>query len=124
RYSCYPGTYCGSNYVEDQTESLRPVFAMNGTALAEGRMGHPWCESTVDPTGSADFNFRITRFDNLLGAALTVFQSITLEGWTDVMYLLQDSHSDWFASAYFVVLIIVGSFFLLNVALAVVWDAF
>lgn len=39
-------------------------------------------------------------------------------------YLLQDSHSDWFASAYFIALIIVGSFFLLNVALAVVWDAF
>ncbi|KAF4672946.1 hypothetical protein FOL47_011216 [Perkinsus chesapeaki] len=125
RYSCLPDTYCGSNYVEDQTEAFRPVFMVNGSSISGGGMGgYQWCESTLTPTDSADFNFRITRFDSLPGAALTVFQSITLEGWTDVMYLLQDSHSDWFASVYFIILIIVGSFFLLNVALAVVWDAF
>merc|ERR1719326_1577123 len=38
--------------------------------------------------------------------------------------MLQVAHGDVFASCYFVLLIIFGSFFLLNVALAVVWEAF
>lgn len=31
-------------------------------------------------------NFGITNFDNIGLACLTVFQCITLEGWTDVLY--------------------------------------
>jgi len=31
-------------------------------------------------------NFGITNFDNFGLAMLTVFQCVTLEGWTDVMY--------------------------------------
>lgn len=31
-------------------------------------------------------NFGITNFDNILFAILTVFQCITMEGWTDVLY--------------------------------------
>lgn len=48
----------------------------------------------------------------------------TLEGWTDVMYMTQDAHSETFSFIYFLLVVIVGSFFLLNVALAVVWEAF
>lgn len=31
-------------------------------------------------------NFGITNFDNILFAILTVFQCITMEGWTDILY--------------------------------------
>uniref|UniRef100_H3AQD6 Voltage-dependent N-type calcium channel subunit alpha-1B n=2 Tax=Latimeria chalumnae TaxID=7897 RepID=H3AQD6_LATCH len=31
-------------------------------------------------------NFGITNFDNILFAVLTVFQCITMEGWTDILY--------------------------------------
>ena len=31
-------------------------------------------------------NYGITNFDNIGYAMLTVFQCITLEGWTDIMY--------------------------------------
>ena len=30
-----------------------------------------------------------TTFDDMLAAMLTIFQSITMEGWTDVMYQIQ-----------------------------------
>merc|ERR1719399_435950 len=40
------------------------------------------------------------------------------------MYMMQDAHSDFFAAAYFLMLVMFGSFFLLNVVLGVVWDAF
>ncbi len=35
-------------------------------------------------------NFGITSFDNVGLAALTVFQCITLEGWTDVLYYVSE----------------------------------
>jgi len=48
---------------------------------------------------------------------------ITLEGWTDIMYNLMDSNMAWMAIVFCVSLIIIGSFFLLNVILAVLADA-
>jgi hypothetical protein len=55
---------------------------------------------------------------------VTIFQMITLEGWTDIMYNLSDASQQWMAVLFCVLLIIVGSFFLLNVILAVIMDAF
>merc|ERR1719281_2361504 len=71
-----------------------------------------------------DFNWGLTNFDQLACAFLVIFQCITLEGWVDIMYMLQDAHSWEFASIYFCLLIVLGSFFLLNITLAIVWDAF
>jgi len=36
-------------------------------------------------------NFGITNFDNFGLAMLTVFQCVTLEGWTDIMYDVSSS---------------------------------
>ena len=70
-------------------------------------------------------NFGFTGFDNIGQAFLTIFTSITLEGWVDVMYGLNAS---WgiapFNAFYFICLILFGSFFLLNLALAVIWDEY
>ena len=63
------------------------------------------------------------RFDHLGWAMFTIFQMITLEGWTTVMYNLMDSNIWWMAVMFCVFLVIIGSFFLLNVILAVLSDA-
>ena len=34
-------------------------------------------------------NFGFTSFDNILWAWLTIFQCVSLEGWTDTMYATQ-----------------------------------
>ena len=62
-------------------------------------------------------------FDNLAWAMLSIFQMITLESWTLVMYNLMDSNIVWMAIIFCVFLVIIGSFFLLNVILAVLADA-
>ena len=54
---------------------------------------------------------------------LTVFQMITLEGWTKIMYNLIDSNMTWMAIFFSISLVLVGSFFLLNVILAVLAEA-
>ena len=67
--------------------------------------------------------YGIISFDNLAWAMLSIFQMITLEGWTIVMYNLMDSNIAWMAVLFCVLLVIMGSFFLLNVILAVLADA-
>ena len=67
--------------------------------------------------------YNVIGFDNLGWAMLTIFQMITLEHWTTVMYLLMDSNIWWMAVIFCVSLILIGSFFLLNVILAVLADA-
>ncbi|VDK72353.1 unnamed protein product, partial [Dibothriocephalus latus] len=64
-------------------------------------------------------NYGITSFDNIGYAMLTVFQCITMEGWTDIMYTTDDAIGDRFNALYFVPLIVLGSFFMLNLILGV-----
>uniref|UniRef100_A0A8C6P491 Voltage-dependent L-type calcium channel subunit alpha n=1 Tax=Nothobranchius furzeri TaxID=105023 RepID=A0A8C6P491_NOTFU len=82
---------------------------INGTECREGWHG---------PNGG------ITNFDNFLFAMLTVFQCITMEGWTDVLYWVNDAIGFETPWIYFVSLIILGSFFVLNLVLGVLSGEF
>ncbi|XP_049637927.1 voltage-dependent N-type calcium channel subunit alpha-1B [Suncus etruscus] len=69
-------------------------------------------------------NFGITNFDNILFAILTVFQCITMEGWTDILYNTNDAAGNMWNWLYFIPLIIIGSFFMLNLVLGVLSGEF
>ncbi|XP_037334560.2 voltage-dependent L-type calcium channel subunit alpha-1D isoform X4 [Pungitius pungitius] len=82
---------------------------LNGTSCREGWQGP---------------NNGITNFDNFLFAMLTVFQCITMEGWTDVLYWMNDAMGFELPWVYFVSLVIFGSFFVLNLVLGVLSGEF
>uniref|UniRef100_A0A3Q4G1B9 Voltage-dependent L-type calcium channel subunit alpha n=1 Tax=Neolamprologus brichardi TaxID=32507 RepID=A0A3Q4G1B9_NEOBR len=82
---------------------------LNGTVCREGWQGP---------------NNGITNFDNFLFAMLTVFQCITMEGWTDVLYWMNDAMGFELPWVYFVSLVIFGSFFVLNLVLGVLSGEF
>ncbi|KAM7400508.1 hypothetical protein PAMA_004951 [Pampus argenteus] len=65
-------------------------------------------------------NDGITQFDNILFAVLTVFQCITMEGWTAT----NDALGTTWNWMYFIPLIIIGSFFVLNLVLGVLSGEF
>ncbi|KAM6975193.1 voltage-dependent N-type calcium channel subunit alpha-1B isoform 3-T3 [Tautogolabrus adspersus] len=69
-------------------------------------------------------NFGITNFDNILFAVLTVFQCITMEGWVDILYSTNDVAGNAWNWLYFIPLIIIGSFFMLNLVLGVLSGEF
>uniref|UniRef100_A0A6Q2ZMP6 Voltage-dependent calcium channel type A subunit alpha-1 n=1 Tax=Esox lucius TaxID=8010 RepID=A0A6Q2ZMP6_ESOLU len=69
-------------------------------------------------------NNGITQFDNILFAVLTVFQCITMEGWTAVLYNTNDALGSMWNWMYFIPLIIIGSFFVLNLVLGVLSGEF
>uniref|UniRef100_A0A3Q3KPH8 Voltage-dependent N-type calcium channel subunit alpha n=1 Tax=Mastacembelus armatus TaxID=205130 RepID=A0A3Q3KPH8_9TELE len=69
-------------------------------------------------------NYGITNFDNILFAVLTVFQCITMEGWVDILYNTNDVAGNAWNWLYFIPLIIIGSFFMLNLVLGVLSGEF
>ncbi|XP_012056925.1 PREDICTED: voltage-dependent calcium channel type A subunit alpha-1-like [Atta cephalotes] len=69
-------------------------------------------------------NSGITNFDNIGFAMLTVFQCITMEGWTPILYWTNDAIGSAYNWIYFIPLIILGSFFMLNLVLGVLSGEF
>ncbi|KAL2090513.1 hypothetical protein ACEWY4_012776 [Coilia grayii] len=69
-------------------------------------------------------NNGITHFDNLGFSMLTVYQCITMQGWTDVLYWVNDAIGVEWPWIYFVTLILLGSFFILNLVLGVLCGEF
>ena len=69
-------------------------------------------------------NYRIIHFDDLIFAMVTIIQMITLEGWSLMMYNLMDTSQVWMAITFCILLVIIGAWFLLNVILAVIMQAF
>lgn len=63
--------------------------------------------------------FGFINFDNLPYSILMVVQIVSVEGWSDIMYILQKTFSP-FVAVYFIVLIMICTFFLLNLTLAVI----
>jgi len=101
--------------------------------------GARWCGSNFDFSGNERFssktvmesstfyeslNWGFIVFDNIGLGLLAIFQSITLEGWTVIMYQTMDVYTPFVGGLYFIVLVMFGSFFLLNLTLAVIWENF
>jgi len=71
----------------------------------------------------ANPEYGITNFDTVFSSLLMVFQVVTLEGWSNIMVVLQKTFSP-FVVVYFIFLIFIGTFFLLNLTLAVIKTEF
>ncbi|KAJ8257517.1 hypothetical protein GJAV_G00186440 [Gymnothorax javanicus] len=89
-----------------------------------GHGRHCPINGTVCKDGWHGPNGGITNFDNFAFAMLTVFQCITMEGWTDVLYWMNDAMGFELPWVYFVSLVIFGSFFVLNLVLGVLSGEF
>jgi hypothetical protein len=101
-----------------------------------------WCGSNFDALGNPrfigmskdfnkdsatykfDLNFGYTTFDDFPSAFMTIFQVITGEGWSAIMYFVQDSYGINSGTTYFLVLLISGMFFVLQLMLAVLEENF
>ncbi|XP_025112114.1 voltage-dependent calcium channel type A subunit alpha-1-like isoform X8 [Pomacea canaliculata] len=101
-------------------EDIRPCLAdRNSVGSYRCQSGISTCER-----GWQGPNYGITSFDNIGFAMLTVFQCITMEGWTTVLYYTNDALGGYYNYLYFIPLIILGSFFMLNLVLGVLSGEF
>uniref|UniRef100_A0A7N5ZYS2 Ion transport domain-containing protein n=1 Tax=Anabas testudineus TaxID=64144 RepID=A0A7N5ZYS2_ANATE len=74
-------------------------------------------------TGNSNPHKGAINFDNIVYAWIVIFQVITLEGWVEIMYYVMDAHS-FYNFIYFILLIIIGSFFMINLCLVVIATQF
>ena len=63
--------------------------------------------------------YGVVTFDNIFSSLLVIFQSVTLEGWSVIMIMVQKGFN-YFSFLFFIPLIFIGSFFLLNLTLVVI----
>ena len=64
--------------------------------------------------------FRNTfNFDNVLISIVNIFQIITLEGWTEMMYIVRESERSYGYDPFFIACVLFGAFFVLNLMIAV-----
>uniref|UniRef100_A0A3B4X2K4 Ion transport domain-containing protein n=1 Tax=Seriola lalandi dorsalis TaxID=1841481 RepID=A0A3B4X2K4_SERLL len=58
--------------------------------------------------GDHNPNMGVTSFDNIGHALIVLFQVVTLEGWTDILFFVMDAHSFW-SFIFFMLVTIVSS---------------
>ena len=105
-WRCPPGETCGSSF---------DLF------------GHPRFLSRDVMTADlyrSEFNYGFTNFDDIFAAFLTIFQCITMEGWTPIMYMVSDALNKPASVTYFFALTLIGGILLINLILAVIYEQF
>uniref|UniRef100_A0A8C4PQQ4 Voltage-dependent R-type calcium channel subunit alpha n=1 Tax=Equus asinus asinus TaxID=83772 RepID=A0A8C4PQQ4_EQUAS len=115
--------------LEFYSGKLHQACFMNNSGILEGfdpphPCGVQGCPAGYECRDWIGPNDGITQFDNILFAVLTVFQCITMEGWTTVLYNTNDALGATWNWLYFIPLIIIGSFFVLNLVLGVLSGEF
>ncbi|XP_045780149.1 muscle calcium channel subunit alpha-1-like isoform X5 [Maniola jurtina] len=95
-----------------------------GPCSSEKDVGKNCDDGFICKEGWKGPNFGITNFDNIGYSMLTVFQCITLEGWTDIMYAIADVKGNTWVWIYFISLVIFGNFFVMNLILGVLSGEF
>jgi len=116
--------WCGSNWdvlgngrFKSTGEPL-DIYGVDHTAFGKV-YGDAELKWSANYAGGMKFMFGLIDFDNFARAFLTIFQTITLEGWTGIMYMLMDVFDPMLTGMFFVVLVSFGSFFVLQLPLAV-----
>jgi voltage-dependent calcium channel L type alpha-1D len=86
-----------------------------------------WCRAPLfagllptidDPNNDEDVFYNIVGFEVYMKSMATIFQAITLEGWSLMMYNFADGDSPVMSVIFFGSLVIFGAFFALNLLLA------
>ena len=113
---CGDDTHCDSVVIDGQSYE---------TLCSKMRWCHDkWCE--FDWNGNPyDQGGGLMSFDNLLQSLLIVFQVLTVEGWVDQLYLFQGANSfGALPYIYFLLCVIFGTFFVLQLLLAVLSESY
>lgn len=114
---------------------LAVIYKLSTSTLSGGKFFHPISRSTAaaEPLkcriqNIIDFAIQFANFSSASSpkslmyppglSMLTVFQCITASGWSHVMYRVMD-YSTSFSCIFFIIAVVVGNYFLLNLFLAV-----
>jgi hypothetical protein len=111
------GSWCGSNYDALGNPRFSGASAPSGIAF----FGYSMTADQLmnQATYTEDLGFGLMNFDHIGIGFMTIFQIVTLEGWTGIMYQTVDAVGWVMPSLFYTLLVFFGSFFVLNLVLAV-----
>ena len=105
--SCDDGTFC--------------VSPINYDSHAKHLSGNFY---DYDPWRDEKILYNSVNFNNILVAVVAVFEALTLEGWSIQMENLVDSGVGELAVIFYLLVVAFGSYFILNLILAVIMGSF
>lgn len=94
------------------------------------RCGSVYDEAGVDPIKYDDVRnnelimYGIPNFDNIGHSLVSIFQVLSLESWVYMMYNYSDSSGGTISVIFFILVVVLGAFFTMNLVLAQIMDAF
>lgn len=68
--------------------------------------------------------YDVSNFNDLISSIINVFQIVTLENWTDSLYIYWDSKGPVITNLYFVLVVVIGAFISINLVLAQIMHSF
>lgn len=68
--------------------------------------------------------YNTVNYNNIIVAMVTIFEALTLEGWSTQMFFLIDAGEMNLSIGFYLLLIAFGSYFILNLILAVIMGSF
>jgi Ion transport protein len=99
-YKCLEGTFCGNPYDHGLDSSFDKV------------------------SDEVFINYGVLTFDHIGKGLLSVFQILTNDNWALTMYNLMNVDNPVLATIFLSAIVVLGSFFLINIILAVILDSF
>ena len=99
--ACHAGTFCGSPMLNATVDPL---------------IDNPWQDKSIE--------YNTVNFNELWSAMVLVFEALTLEGWSTQMKRQIEAGNGPVAVPFFLMLIVFGAYFILNLNLAVIMASF
>ena len=120
--ACYDGG--GENAMDGQLCKLNFTLQNMTEWVAQAPFACP--PETTCAVDSLGPNSGITKFDTIVYGMLTVFQIITLEGWSDLLYMTNDASNSpkWMNYCVFISMVLIGAMFMLNLVIGVLSGEF
>ena len=100
---CPDNSFCGSRF-EAYNDDGTPYLFID-TNL--------WVDTEI-----SELNYGITNFDDISSAFLTIFVVTTMDSWSHIMVMYEDVFNEQFVKIYFIFCVIICSFFILNLTIA------
>ena len=115
---------CGSNYDIVGNRRFKDTNWEYCSKPENTNECNPYGYSRMDyGTFDGDLNWGFPNYDYFGAAFMTVFQSVTEEGWVDIMYPLMDAFSPFAVVTTFMLMMMLGSVLMMNMFLAVIAES-
>ncbi|KAF9088892.1 calcium channel protein [Mortierella sp. AD031] len=114
--------FCGGHYDPEDATNKLPYLNSSGSFSSTEAKGNI-CALGYECRDTGNNFENAISFDNIFSAMVPVYVLMTGQTWTDLMYHIMDAEYAW-SSVYFVLVVLVMNFWILNLFVAVINEMF